>query len=1003
MFRSFMLAVAAALLLFAAVAHASTPQFSRIEEALAEGKIDAEQALLYKFYYVFDIDNLPAEFRPDDVTPIKSATGLIAAFEGDRADLDRRTIETIELYLAPKLGESRATYISPSGRFRLTYETTGTHAVPTTDVNPANGIPDFVERCAEYLDYSWLVEITNMGFTAPPLNPYYEISFENMSAYGYTTVVTGTRTRIVLHRNFIGFPPNTDPDGNQLGAAKVTCAHEFKHASQRATSLWSEGGWVEVDATWMEDIVFDATNDYYNYISSGSGISHPQSSLDQGGTGSYDDCIWQFWMSETFTNQIIVDFWTHRSTNTGQAVLVSYNVILQAYGSSIAQGFPQYAAWNYASGARSIPGIGYSEAASYPTSSATTVNSYPYNSSGTMNHLSARNFHCIGFTAGEPGHLRVQFDGDDTATLGLVAVIKKRDGTGLLETVGLNATNDADVQLSVPLAQIERVGIVMSNAAITGDNKTWSLTLSKVAPQPEPAVQLSSASFAPSLEPNQTDVDYLTVTNSGEAGSILDFTAYVMTQAPVAKAQRAAGLGQPGHAGVDKTLPELLGRDLSTAELQGAMRYDGDCLFGNNNLAGIQGYYGSWWEGNESYATRIDPADYTCGCNPGFNVRAVHMVLYLQTTSAPQVRAHLAAAGEPCTGPGTILASSAPITVSGIPSNGYYDIEIPCDFACQDMGSEYFLIFEFTNAAGPVGIPVDSSPATCVNYNQWGAGWQDVVAGYGFAGNWLIWADVDCCGVAQPEVGVIAPNGGEVLAAQLPTLVQWNATLLSEVKIELSRNGGGSWQTLLASTPNDGSQSLVLGGPASQNCLLRVGSTDGLHTGQSEAPFWVYETVDWLAIAPDSAALGQGQSQIIELSFDSAGLTPGDYTAYVVIVSNADSSADVVPVTLTVVDPQTAVGDTPHAFALRSVAPNPFNPLTTLSFSLAEPGQAKVDILDLQGRLVRSLFAGDLPAGERSLVWDGRDNAGRAVSSGAYLARLQAGSQTATRKMILAR
>lgn len=997
MIRKLMLIAFGALLLTATAAQAYTPQFERIDQALAEGKIDAEQALLFKFYYVFDLAQLPSQFHPDALLPVKSATRLIDEFERSRGQLDLRTVEIIAEYLAPP-EEGKPTYISPSGRFRLTYYTSGANAVPTTDVNPANGIPDFVERCAEYMDYSWQVEITDMGFAAPPLSPYYEVSFENMSAYGYTQVVSGSQTRIVLHRNFIGFPANTDPDGNQLGAAKVTCAHEFKHASQRATSSWSEGGWVEVDATWMEDIVYDATNDYYNYITSGSGISHPTLSLDDGGTGSYEDCIWQHWMSETFTNQIIIDLWAHRAGNTGQAMLVSYNVLLQNYGSSIALGFPQYAAWNYTTGTRAIAGIGYGEAAAYPTSAATTVSSYPYTGNGTMNHLSAYNLHCVGFTAGEPGSLRVEFNGDNSATLGLVAVIKKRDGTGLLETIALNASNDADVELSVPLAEIERVGIVMSNAATTGDNKTWALTLSKAVPQHEPAVQLSEASIARTLAPAATDVAYLTITNAGEQESVLNYSVHVMAAAPAAKLAP-----RPARAAAAKSLPALLKAEGPVSPLKDASRYAGDCVLGNDNTGGIQGYYGSWWYGNESYATRINPADYACSCSPGFNVRAVHMVLYLQTTSAPQVRAHLAAAGGACTAPGSIITSSSLMTVSGIPSNGYYDIEIACDFACQDMGNEYFLIFEFTNAAGPVGIPVDSSPAICVNYNDWGSGWVDVVDQYGFAGNWLIWADVDCCGVAEPTVGVIAPNGGEVLQAATPVLVEWNATLLDEVKIELSRNGGGSWETLLAATANDGSESLVLGGPAAQNCLIRVGSLDGLYTGQSEAPFWIYETVDWLTVYPEAGSLPEGQGDLLALSLDSAGLAEGEYTAYVVIVSNAASSPDVVPVVLTVEDDLSAVGGTPQVFRMRAVAPNPFNPMTTITFSLAAAGRAQVDIIDLQGRLVRSLFAGELPAGERSLTWDGRDNAGRAVASGAYLARLMSGSEMATRKMVLAR
>ncbi|MBK6898594.1 MAG: T9SS type A sorting domain-containing protein [bacterium] len=973
-------------------AHAGTPQFARIDAALDAGVLDAEQALLYKFYYVFDPQKLPADYVPETAGPIKCVTPLLIEFESLRDKLSRDTVTAIEAMVAPEAAD-KATYISPSGRFRLTYLTTGTNRVPTADTNPANGIPDYVERCASYLDTSWTTEITNLGFTAPPLAPYYEVSFENMDAYGYTSVVSGTRTRITLENDYVGFPANDDPDGDVLGAAKVTCAHEFKHASQRATSSWTEGGWVELDATWAEDVVYDATNDFYNYLPAGSGITAPTSSLDTGGTGSYEDCIWQIVMSETWGNQVIVDFWNWRHLNTTQSVMDSYSAILSMNGSSLGQFFAKYAAWNYATRSKALAGIGYGEAATFPNSSATAGTTYPFVASGTIAHLSAKPYHFTGFTAGEPGQLRVQFDGGNLIEFGLVAVIKKNDGTGVYETIPLNpSTQAADYLLSVPLAQIASVGLIISNTDISTNNVAWDLTVSKKLPAA--TLQISPTDVAITLEPDVMDADAVQLTNVGLAGSVLDYTTYVMGQAPALKSARPV----QAVAGAGRGVSEL-----ARAELMSATRYTGDCLFGNNDTAGVQGYYSTWWAGLETYATRINPADYACSCDPGFNVRAIHMLLYLETTSAPQVQVHLAAAGADCTTPGAILESSSVVNISGIAAAGYYDIEVPCDFECQDMTGSYFLMFEFLNSAGPVGIPVDAAGQACVNYNDWGEGYADVVSEYGFAGDWLIWADVDCCGVPTPTVSVVAPNGGEILQAGDSAAITWTATVMTEVKIEISRNGGGAWDVLLASTPNDGSQTVTVDGPATQNALIRVSSLDNLYSDVSDAPFMIYETVPWLSVTPQTGSLTLNETDQLNLLFDTAGMADGEYTAYLVIESNTASSLDVVPVVLTVFDPNTGAGDAPRVFRLDGNAPNPFNPMTTVSFSLATAGRATVDVLDLQGRVVRTLFAGDLPAGVRALVWDGRDDAGREVASGAYLARLQSGGRTATHKMILAR
>ncbi|MBK7771138.1 MAG: hypothetical protein IPI48_11645 [bacterium] len=63
----------------------------------------------------------------------------------------------------------------------------------------------------------------------------------------------------------------------------------------------------------------------------------------------------------------------------------------------------------------------------------------------------------------------------------------------------------------------------------------------------------------------------------------------------------------------------------------------------------------------------------------------------------------------------------------------------------------------------------------------------------------------------------------------------------------------------------------------------------------------------------------------------------------------------------------------------------------------------RLSVHDLAGRLVRTLFDGGLPAGAQQVTWDGRDAAGRAVGSGSYLARLEAGGMVETVRLALIR
>ncbi len=87
-----------------------------------------------------------------------------------------------------------------------------------------------------------------------------------------------------------------------------------------------------------------------------------------------------------------------------------------------------------------------------------------------------------------------------------------------------------------------------------------------------------------------------------------------------------------------------------------------------------------------------------------------------------------------------------------------------------------------------------------------------------------------------------------------------------------------------------------------------------------------------------------------------------------------------------------------------TAAPNPFNPRTTLSFTLAADETCRLTIFDLRGRRVATLVDGRvLAAGRQSLVWDGRDEQGQAVASGVYAARLTAGDLTALTRLTLVR
>jgi minor extracellular serine protease Vpr len=87
--------------------------------------------------------------------------------------------------------------------------------------------------------------------------------------------------------------------------------------------------------------------------------------------------------------------------------------------------------------------------------------------------------------------------------------------------------------------------------------------------------------------------------------------------------------------------------------------------------------------------------------------------------------------------------------------------------------------------------------------------------------------------------------------------------------------------------------------------------------------------------------------------------------------------------------------------ALLPNRPNPFNPATTIAFTTPAAGSISLRVYGANGRLVRRVVEGWLPAGSHEARWDGRDQAGRPVASGIYLYELAEGAKRLTRKMSL--
>ncbi len=171
------------------------------------------------------------------------------------------------------------------------------------------------------------------------------------------------------------------------------------------------------------------------------------------------------------------------------------------------------------------------------------------------------------------------------------------------------------------------------------------------------------------------------------------------------------------------------------------------------------------------------------------------------------------------------------------------------------------------------------------------------------------------------------------------------------------------------------------------------GTQDAAHP--SSGGYVVYGTTsrpaDAGVLVYDGAKAGDG-GQIVFFPFA--------YSA----ISNSSQARDLLQNVVTYLTKQmTAVEETRTARAsllLHGAFPNPFNPVTTIAFSVPERQSVNLSIYDVQGKRVATLVDGIVDAGRHEIVWDAKGEKGREVASGLYFCRLTAGDVRATKKII---
>lgn len=147
-----------------------------------------------------------------------------------------------------------------------------------------------------------------------------------------------------------------------------------------------------------------------------------------------------------------------------------------------------------------------------------------------------------------------------------------------------------------------------------------------------------------------------------------------------------------------------------------------------------------------------------------------------------------------------------------------------------------------------------------------------------------------------------------------------------------------------------------------------------------------------------AAVLPTGKSRILHIYYENASSAGDLRQPRHVFTLAVDRNAQRIPVE---VKADRLASVMPNSYSLAQNYPNPFNPSTVISYSLPAPSHVNLSIYNILGQKVVTLIDSHQSAGHHSISWNGRNESSKPVSSGVYFYRVEAGSFTQSRKMIL--
>ncbi|MBM4170070.1 MAG: hypothetical protein FJ215_13080 [Ignavibacteria bacterium] len=325
---------------------------------------------------------------PDAPSGGKCGTHLVASLNEHVRSADLATQESVRRTLSrPILQTSR---VSPSGRFRIHYDTTGFNepALLQGNTRMPNSYSIYVDSVAAIFDYVWRVQVEQLGYNAPPSDKgkggglEYDIYVVNLGGgtFGVTywseddAISTGTNQRFSTYMeidNDYVFYRTSGLDG-----LRVTAAHEFHHAIQIGSyGLWTnvpQGDlyFYEMSSTWMEDILYPQVNDYvfdvpkfFRQYFGTSNRSLPFFTYDPWQYPGYERAVFLHYLAQRHGRDLVRGIWEAMAEVPFKE---SVHRVLTRAGSRFEAEFAQFSYWNFYTADRALPDRYYPEGHLYP-------------------------------------------------------------------------------------------------------------------------------------------------------------------------------------------------------------------------------------------------------------------------------------------------------------------------------------------------------------------------------------------------------------------------------------------------------------------------------------------------------------------------------------------------------------------------------------------------------------------------------------------------------------